>query len=311
MRAPLGPAIAALALALAFASAGCGGTDPSPPPPGDGSGDPPPSGFEPVVDLRGDVDRDGVASIADGADETGEDAWTPSRGAVFLANLDDDEDRCAETFEDRPEFSDDLLAACHDAADEAVNGPDDLLDLAPLATVPWPAAPDDAVGALSVSPPAAAARTRLFRRAGDAFVPVAAGEELPAAALREGLVLRFEGRDVVRDPAVWDGLADVTFAIRRRGAPATRVADTVRLRVAPIVLLHSLLPAEQVVVPVLSGAVPGDEDDAGASAAFRTNTIRAPEKHCRNAGLFQAEKSRAWITEAFNNLAGCSIQLLH
>jgi protein-arginine deiminase len=253
----------ALLLLLAAACGGGGsGAGPQEPPPVE----PPP--FAPLVDLRADVNRDGVADLADPGDEAGEEAWTEARGAIFLANLDDDLGRCGLSLLDRPEFSDAALAACHDAADEEVNGEEDLADLAPLRTAPWPAAPDDAVGRLAVTPPAAASRVRLFRRAAGALVAVAPGAELPPSDLRAGLELWLEGRDVVRD-AAWDGLADVTFTVERRGAPATGVRDTVRLRLAPIVISHHLSPAEEVYAPVLAEVVPGDAGDVAASAAFR------------------------------------------
>lgn len=254
-----------LALPLLLAAA-CTGGGPVPGPEEPPPVDPPP--FAPLVDLRADVNRDGVASLADPDDDVGEEAWTPSRGAIFLANLDDDLGRCGLSLLDRPEFSDAALAACHDAADEAVNGADDLADLAPLLTAPWAAAPDDAVGRLELAPAAAATRVRLFRRSAGALVAVAPGAELPPSDLRAGLELYLEGRDVVRDDA-WDGLVDVTFSVERRGAPATRVRDTVRLRVAPIVISHHLSPAEAIYAPVLAEVVPGDADDVAASAAFR------------------------------------------
>ncbi|HOU93339.1 MAG TPA: hypothetical protein PLU22_19940, partial [Polyangiaceae bacterium] len=89
------------------------------------------------VDLRADVDRDGVVAPPGGADEADEDDWTAARGATVLANLDDDLGACApdSTIPD-PELDD-----CRDAADEVVNGAADLADLAPLFVSPWPEAP--------------------------------------------------------------------------------------------------------------------------------------------------------------------------
>lgn len=265
MRSRVGSAtLVAAHLALA-----CGGSPGGSPPPDPGEPGEPPPPFTPLVDLRADLNRDGAVSLDDPSDDEGEETWTAARGAVFLANLDDDLDRCGESLLDGAEYSDSALAACHDAADDVVNGPDDLLDLARLRAAPWPGAPDDAVGTLAVSPSAAAARVRLFVwTAGEPRV-LLPGAEISAAALRSGLELGIEGKDVVRDRAVWDGLADVTFAIQRRGRPETRVADTVRLRVAPIVFFHHALPAHQVFAPVLQPVTPGDAADVAASAAFR------------------------------------------
>jgi protein-arginine deiminase len=91
----------------------------------------------PVVDLRADVNRDGVVTLDDADEDLDEETWSASRGAIFLANLDDDQDRC--TYSSTK--SDVDLARCNDAADDEINGDADLLDLAYLRTVPWPASP--------------------------------------------------------------------------------------------------------------------------------------------------------------------------
>jgi protein-arginine deiminase len=222
----------------------------------DGLGDrgfdtaPPP--IAPIVDLRGDINRDGVVDLTDSGDDDGEETWDAQHGAIFLANLDDDADRCPDpTYYD----SDDELAACHDAADDAVNGAADAADLAPLKVAPWPAAPQDAVGELVVALPVAAAGTdpatlvRLFARDGAGYRALGAKAQLSAAELRAGATLALEGRDIVRDRARWDGTVDVTLTVRYAEAGAPRMAsDTVRLRVAPLLTSHHLQPIEKLYV---------------------------------------------------------------
>src|SRR5512137_608250 len=111
----------------------------------------------PIVDLRADVNRNGTVDLTDPTEDLNEDTWDAKHGAIFLANIDDDQSRCPKS------GTDVSLAACNDAADEVTNGPDDELDLAPLRTVPWPGAPADAVGSIAVSEKAKP-HVRLFKK---------------------------------------------------------------------------------------------------------------------------------------------------
>src|SRR5688572_17849546 len=116
---------------LLLAACGTAATEPrpdaaAPPDARPDAGDPPL--VDPIVNLRADVDRDGVLGAGDDEGE----GW-----AVFLANLDDDQERCPEEMYPA-QTPDDTLAACGDAQDTVVNGDDDLLDLARLQVVPWP-----------------------------------------------------------------------------------------------------------------------------------------------------------------------------
>ncbi|GAB3142393.1 hypothetical protein GCM10027290_16780 [Micromonospora sonneratiae] len=180
--------------------------------------------------LRADVNRDGVLSADDDRDRH---LWTAGRGAIVLPNLDDDQRRCPPG----ESLSDDALAACNDAADEVVNGTADLMDLAPLRVEPLLA--DSAT--LSVS----TTRIRLFARRDGGYRPLGPTTELTSRELRYGVTLAAEARDIVRDPAGWDGTADVTLRARR--GDVTR-SDQVRLRVAPLLFQHRLLPVRQMMV---------------------------------------------------------------
>ncbi|WP_350280102.1 protein-arginine deiminase family protein [Kribbella sp. HUAS MG21] len=186
-----------------------------------------------AVRLTADVDRDGVLTPADDA---GEGDWTAGRGAVFLPNLDDDERRCtvdAGDLEAVGRVVDDRLAACHDAGDERINGVRDLADLAPLAVDALRNVSDAASGTVTVFP---VDKARVF--AGGRPVGT-----LSAKELRRGVKLYLEGRDVVRDRKKWDGQVTVTVAVTDRGRSS---ADTVRLRVAPLMLQNDLQPAQTV-----------------------------------------------------------------
>jgi protein-arginine deiminase len=199
-----------------------------------------------VVSLRADVNRDGIVSITDDSDEAGKADWTAERGAIFLANIDDDLGQCPYG----PAYSDIELAECNDAADEIINGDEDLLDLAYLRTVPWPAAPDGTVGSIHVSN-AAAPYVRLFFSDGDSYSMLPPGHPVQAPFLRQGLELAIEGTDVVRDPEIWDGFVDVTFRVdvpEGHGDLSGTHTDTVRMRISPVMTFHHLLPAEQLYV---------------------------------------------------------------
>lgn len=216
--------------------------------------------FTPIVDLRADVNRDGVVDLDDPTDDEGEDSWTAERGAIFLANIDDDDRTC--TFAMQPTvLSDEQLALCNDARDAEVNGEEDLADLARLRTAPWPDAPDYAIGYVTVLG-SAAKRVRLFKKGAYGFVSQRNPAELSltAAQLRKGVELAIEANDIVRDPSKWDGFADVRFTITRGRRTDTEFQDTVRLRVAPVVMFHHLLPAQDVFVSHVPDGVDPDAD---------------------------------------------------
>ncbi len=206
--------------------------------------------IEAIVDLRADTNRDGVVSLEDDSDVAGKAEWNAQRGAIFLANIDDDTGRCA--FNNQK--SDAELAACHDAQDTIVNGDDDLLDLAILKTVPWPQAKDDVYAQLFVNDEALT-KVRLFKKSGSGFLEYPAEEPLLAPELREGLEFAIEGKDIVRDDTVWDGFVDVRLEVNYKEANGERKqkSDTVRLRIAPVLTHHHLQNSEQVFVANLGG----------------------------------------------------------
>lgn len=203
----------------------------------------------PLADLRADTNRDGIASTSGRADERSEARWTSSRGAVVLPNLDDDARRCqSRDAEGRP-LSDGLLAKCNDAADTKINGAADRKDLAPLRVKAWPGAPGNATATVSVDE-GSRGKVRLFAERAGRFEPLQNGR-LSAANLRSGVRLGIEARDVVRDPRGWAGAVGVTLTVRAGGEEAT---DRVRMRVAPVIFQHDLMPATRVMVAPPSAA---------------------------------------------------------
>jgi protein-arginine deiminase len=185
-----------------------------------------------VADLRADTNRDGVVSFDDRSDDDGEDRWDARHGAIFLANIDDDEVTCDANVDDVD------LPKCNDAADEVINGADDALDLARLKTKPWPGASSGTVATITFT---AEDKVRLFKVKNGSFSVLRSGSRLSLSEVRSGVELAIEGKDIVRDPAAWDGYVDITLQVDADGASK---ADVVRMRVAPLITYHHLLPAE-------------------------------------------------------------------
>jgi protein-arginine deiminase len=134
------------------------------------------------------------------------------------------------------------LAACNDAADAVVNGVQDEKDLARIKTLPWVLAPKDASGQLAV-PGKAADYVHLFVKRSSGWQLVGPATRLTAAELRHGVELGIEGKDIVRDSAVWDGTADVTLTVTSGGDTAT---DHVAMKEAPVLTQLNTQRLEQV-----------------------------------------------------------------
>jgi len=189
-----------------------------------------------VADIRADSNRDGVVRFDDDSDAE-KMTWDAKHGAVFVANIDDDLDACKKTGDDT------TLPSCNDAANDVVDGPDDLLDLARIKTRPWnDAPPADATASFDVDK---ADHIRLFKKSGDDFAVYAPGDPVTPDEVRAGVELAIEATDIVRDPAVWDGYVVVTFHVTSGGKTTS---DSVKLRVAPVLTSHHLEPVETVYV---------------------------------------------------------------
>jgi len=237
----------------------------------DGQTPPCPDGV--IVDLRGDNNRNGTVELTAASEDANENTWDESHGAVFLANLDDDENACPTS------GSDTQLAACSDANDNYVNGNDDLADLARLETVPWPNAPSDASGYVSLSAPGSS-YVRLFKKSGSSWSEYQPGSVLGASELQSGIEFAVEGTDFVRDSAVWDGFVDVNFVVNGgtdSNGPVGTVNDTLRMRVAPVIFRHHLDELETYYVTAFnyqsSLDFRGDLEDA-ANAAGVPNPVK-------------------------------------
>lgn len=170
-------------------------------------------------------------------DIAGKDTWTDKRGALFLANIGDTNQRCSALINDSTENS--LLDQCHDASDDVQRNPKYL---APLKSVPCPELSDAATGIIEVSGAGAAERVRIFRKEHNDWVYVTPDYIFSAQDLKAGLDLGIDARDV-RRPDVWDGRVTVHFEICDGAQTAN---DSVALRVAPVLTHHHLQLASQV-----------------------------------------------------------------
>lgn len=225
----------------------------------------------PPTDLRVDTNRDGQVDITGTTDTAGENGWTVARGALMLPNIDDDSRRCPATGPKGKPLTDTQLAACNDASDSKVNGTADVADLARVRSVPMRSVPAGAQGSVKVT--AGAKQTRVFVKRGKKWEPVTAKTRLSRAELRAGVEFGVEARDVIRDAAKWDGTARVRLTVK---SSAGTSADSVTLRVAPLLTHHHLQNAQQLLVTKISGGNYGK-----LNRAFREGL----DKAARDAGI--------------------------
>ncbi len=232
---------------------------------------------KPVIDLRVDTNRDGKL---DTKDEAGEDTWDKTHGAIFLANLDDDELRCPKSGRDS------TLPNCNDAADDTINGEADLLDLAPVSVLAWPDAPANATAKLTLDA-ASAQRVKLFK--GETRWDME-NDTLSVDDLKSGTAFWLEGVDIVRDASKWAGFVDLTLTVE--AGAETIGEDTVRLRVAPVITFHHLLPAQEAFATRM-------RSDPSASDDFLTDLRDATAEAKVPRGLYEIEVDDQWTQDFF------------
>ncbi len=172
-----------------------------------------------VVQLAADVNRDGIVDFD--ADEHEEELWTPHRGAIFMFNNDDDDSS------GNPDWN-----------DMVINGEDDLKDLAPLRLKILRALPEGARVAISTDP-ASIRHVRLLQKnpQGEyAAIDLSSRFFLDPAALRTGdMEFLIEAKSYA--DTSWSGETLLTACVET--ADGTKIEDSVRLRVAPFLLLSN------------------------------------------------------------------------
>ena len=220
---------------------------------GGGGGSGPPD----IIDVVADTSRDGLVNAEDPKDQERENEWDATVGASFIANLDDDD-----------------KDGKRDCEDEIINGPADLADLAVFKVSPWPTAPEDAEGVVTIDPEAAES-VRIWRDNPDGTQALVLGSTGPCtpgadckyvleyrfaqAEVLTGVTFRIEGRRFKGMPLsslipqddgkkfLWSGFVDVAFMVAKKGTgeryATTDVPDgidRVKLRVAPWLMFGSM-----------------------------------------------------------------------
>jgi protein-arginine deiminase len=178
------------------------------------------SASEIKVQIVADVNRDG--SVEFDADNQGKNKWTSERGAIFFNNNDSDQN-----------------TKTPDHADAVVNGPEDLKDLALLKVKKIPDLPKDSLVNISVDD-ASLGRVRLFLKGVDNdYKPLSLtsdGNIDPAHLSQTDLELRVEANSYADKS--WSGETEVTAVVKRPNGETK--SDSVRLKVAPFILLSNL-----------------------------------------------------------------------
>ncbi len=189
----------------------------------------------PTVDLDVDTDRNGVV---DASDESGEEAWSTTRGAIFYWNIDDDDSNNA-----------------FDYNDAATNGAADVDDLTRIVVRQMASAPSSGSVTVSVTPAAAQSSIRIFQNSAGTWTSVynsGASFTLPVASIQAAdIELGIECS--ARLSPTWDGVVFLTLEVKDAGG-ATLGTDQVRLRCAPPILVNNLWRAEKYyIVSITSG----------------------------------------------------------
>jgi protein-arginine deiminase len=172
------------------------------------------------VQIVADVNRDGKVEFD--ADNKGKNTWAPERGAIFFNNNDSDQN-----------------AKTPDHADDVVNGLEDLRDMAVLRVKKMPDVPKNSRVVISVDD-ASQDRVRLFLKAADNdYKPLNLSDDGsidPTLLSQKDLELRIEANSYADKS--WNGETEVAVTIK---SPAGEIkSDTVRLKVAPFILLSNL-----------------------------------------------------------------------
>lgn len=186
--------------------------------------------------------------MVDDKDLKGRHKWTKDRGALFLANIGDTDQRCSSKLEYPVYGPEDgieemlkkegELDLCNDASDNVQRNPKYL---APLRTVAISRRdlPAGATGNIKVTGKQAANLTRVFVKLLETkdWAYVDADHEFTADELMNGLELGVDARDVRRGGSEgWDGRANIEFTVHSHRKK--KASDSVALRVAPVLTHH-------------------------------------------------------------------------
>jgi protein-arginine deiminase len=216
------------------------------------------------ADIRADSNRDGRVDLQGSSDVISKTQWTERSGAIFLPNIGDTDRRCSKKALSGPALSNEKLDKCNDASDNTQRAPQYL---APLKTVPITIVSKNAKGSVTVPDVTQRKFVRIFQKQGKNWVFIDDKHTFSQKELKTGLELGIDARNT-RRPKVWDGRVTVHFNAQDGDVKS---ADTVMLRVAPVLTHHHLQKVEQVL------AVQGNKTDSPYLVDF-TNTLNSIAK---------------------------------
>jgi len=177
-----------------------------------------------TADIDTDTNRDGSITAAD---DTNEETWNATQGAVMYFNQDDDDNNNQEDYLD------------------TTSAGNDNLDLARVIVRQFTNPPSGGSAIVAVST-AAQSRVRIFRLNGSTWSQVysaGANFTLPLADIGAGdITLGIEARD--RMSTSWDGRVTLTFEVRNSGGSVVS-SDAVILRTAPPLFSTNLWVVEE------------------------------------------------------------------
>ncbi|KAL4910290.1 hypothetical protein BDW74DRAFT_173746 [Aspergillus multicolor] len=199
-------------------------------------------------DIRADSNRDGLVDLDGLSDTLNKALWTPQHGAIFLPNIGDKHHRCTITDSIGNPWSNDELAACHDASGDLLLAPEYV---APLRTLPLNVS-DQATARIYATPQAAYDRVRLFVlddpdniNSTQSWRLVDQEFSFNSTQLRDGITLGIDGRELVTDASIWDGSVLVKFDVTE--ANGIQASDAVALHMAPVLTHHHLQTVETLI----------------------------------------------------------------
>ena len=205
------------------------------------------------VDLDVDTDRDGV--VTDASDEAGEERWSEERGALFMANFDDDD------LDGVIDAIDSNRAGEPVDEDRTINGPQDAEDITPLVVRLGATGPSRLRVLLSTPELDQVRAVHLFPGNTAGLETVWGGPLEEAAEIDitpwvrfgasttlglEGLFFRYTRPGAYGVfPEGYDGFLDLELRVVN-DAGEELGSDAVRLKVAPLILLPNTQPTEEV-----------------------------------------------------------------
>ncbi|KAJ4321229.1 hypothetical protein N0V84_005477 [Fusarium piperis] len=189
--------------------------------------------------ILADTNRDGIINHLDTANKL---IWTSNRGAIFLPNIGDQHHRCPKVDLVKQPLSNFELAACNDASGDRLLTPEYA---ARLNTLPLANLSQEAIGSIYTTPNSTLGRVRVFWQGQDSSDWSLVDHQIAfnATSLAAGLTLAIDGRELVTDSSVWDGLVNITFSVTDGKETAS---DTVVMKQAPVLIHHHLQTPEVV-----------------------------------------------------------------